>query len=95
MQFPKSSRPCMTAEALGALNLSVLTLAALIVAAFVAGWVDAVVGGGGLIQLPALLIGLPSDTRTGGHLGYEQDLLVLRHRYEFADLRPARSRSTG
>ena len=27
------------------------------VAAFVAGWVDAVVGGGGLIQLPALLIG--------------------------------------
>ena len=24
-----------------------------------AGWVDAVVGGGGLIQLPALLLGLP------------------------------------
>ncbi|WP_088317332.1 TSUP family transporter [Kineosporia sp. R_H_3] len=29
------------------------------VAALAAGWVDAVVGGGGLIQLPALLIGLP------------------------------------
>jgi uncharacterized protein len=29
------------------------------VAGFLAGWVDAVVGGGGLIQLPALLIGLP------------------------------------
>ncbi|MFN8096900.1 MAG: TSUP family transporter [Dermatophilaceae bacterium] len=28
-------------------------------AAFVAGWVDAVVGGGGLIQLPALLLGVP------------------------------------
>lgn len=34
----------------------------LVLAAFVAGWVDAVVGGGGLIQLPALLIGLPTDT---------------------------------
>lgn len=34
----------------------------LVLAAFVAGWVDAVVGGGGLIQLPALLIGLPDDT---------------------------------
>jgi len=69
MQSPKSSRPYMTAEALGALNLSVLTLAALIVAAFVAGWVDAVVGGGGLIQLPALLIGLPSDTAPAVILG--------------------------
>ncbi|MEL4504011.1 TSUP family transporter [Luteococcus sp. H138] len=37
-------------------------LVLLVLAAFVAGWVDAVVGGGGLIQLPALLIGLPSDT---------------------------------
>ena len=43
-------------------ELSALSLAALILAAFVAGWVDAVVGGGGLIQLPALLIGLPSST---------------------------------
>ena len=31
-------------------------LALLLVAAFAAGWVDAVVGGGGLIQLPALLL---------------------------------------
>ena len=28
-------------------------------AAFAAGWIDAVVGGGGLVQLPALLVGLP------------------------------------
>ncbi len=35
------------------------TLALLAVAALLAGWVDAVVGGGGLIQLPALVIGLP------------------------------------
>ena len=34
-------------------------LAFLTLAAFVAGFVDAAVGGGGLIQLPALLIGLP------------------------------------
>lgn len=31
-------------------------LALLLIAAFAAGWVDAVVGGGGLIQLPALLL---------------------------------------
>jgi uncharacterized membrane protein YfcA len=35
------------------------TLAFLGAAAFVAGWIDAVVGGGGLVQLPALLVGLP------------------------------------
>jgi uncharacterized protein len=37
---------------------TVLLLLAL--AAFAAGFVDAVVGGGGLIQLPALLLGLPA-----------------------------------
>ena len=31
-------------------------------AGFLAGWVDAVVGGGGLIQLPALLLGVPGAT---------------------------------
>jgi len=31
-------------------------------AALLAGWVDAVVGGGGLIQLPALLLGLPGSS---------------------------------
>ncbi|HRW20096.1 MAG TPA: TSUP family transporter [Dermatophilaceae bacterium] len=36
------------------------TLLALLAAAgLLAGWVDAVVGGGGLIQLPALVVGLP------------------------------------
>ena len=35
-------------------------LALLVLAAVAAGFVDAVVGGGGLIQLPALLLGLPS-----------------------------------
>jgi uncharacterized membrane protein YfcA len=36
------------------------TLALLGLAALAAGFVDAVVGGGGLIQLPALVLGLPS-----------------------------------
>ncbi|MGA8255371.1 MAG: TSUP family transporter [Nocardioides sp.] len=41
-------------------TLTVLALLAL--AALAAGFVDAVVGGGGLIQLPALLLGLPDAT---------------------------------
>ncbi|MGB3829823.1 MAG: TSUP family transporter [Ornithinimicrobium sp.] len=41
-------------------ELSLTLLVFLVLAAFTAGWVDAVVGGGGLIQLPALLIGFPS-----------------------------------
>ena len=43
-------------------DVSVGVLLLLVVAALLAGWVDAVVGGGGLIQLPSLLIGLPSET---------------------------------
>jgi hypothetical protein len=38
---------------------STWTLVLLALAGLLAGWVDAVVGGGGLIQLPALVIGLP------------------------------------
>lgn len=37
-------------------QLSVGTVVLLVLAACLAGWVDAVVGGGGLIQLPALLL---------------------------------------
>ena len=40
-------------------DLTLGTLALLTVAALGAGFVDAVVGGGGLVQLPALLLGLP------------------------------------
>lgn len=42
---------------MGELPLQVVLF--LVASAFCAGWVDAVVGGGGLIQLPALLVGLP------------------------------------
>lgn len=44
------------------LELPLLTIAALVAASFLAGLVDSIVGGGGLIQLPSLLIGLPPDT---------------------------------
>jgi uncharacterized protein len=37
-------------------------IALLGVAGFLAGWIDAVVGGGGLVQLPALLLGVPGAT---------------------------------
>lgn len=39
---------------------SVITLVLLVAAAFTAGWIDAVVGGGGLVQLPALMIAFPA-----------------------------------
>ena len=39
---------------------TLLTVAFVAAAALLAGWVDAVVGGGGLIQLPALLLGFPT-----------------------------------
>ena len=45
---------------LGALPLDPFTLALLVLAAFVAGFVDSIAGGGGLITLPALLLaGIP------------------------------------
>lgn len=43
-------------------GLTPTVLVILGLAAFAAGWIDAVVGGGGLVQLPALLIGLPGAT---------------------------------
>ncbi|WP_295781456.1 TSUP family transporter [uncultured Microbacterium sp.] len=51
------------------LPVSVSALLLLLVAAGVAGWVDAVVGGGGLIQLPALVIAVPQDVATPYILG--------------------------
>lgn len=40
-------------------DISLFTLSLLALAALAAGWIDAVVGGGGLLLLPALLVGLP------------------------------------
>ena len=58
-----------SAASSSAVGVSVWVLAALVLAAFIAGWVDSVVGGGGLVQLPALVIGLPADTSTPEILG--------------------------
>lgn len=41
------------------IELSAAAVAFLLVAAFAAGWIDAVSGGGGLVQLPALLLVFP------------------------------------
>jgi uncharacterized membrane protein YfcA len=43
-------------------DISQVTILFLILAAFSAGLVDAIAGGGGLLQLPALLIGVPQAT---------------------------------
>lgn len=51
------------------LPVSAAALAFLLIAAGLAGWVDAVVGGGGLIQLPALVIAVPTDIPTPYVLG--------------------------
>lgn len=51
------------------LSISTATLVVLVLVAFAAGWVDAVVGGGGLLQLPALLIALPDSTPPAAILG--------------------------
>ena len=42
------------------MDLGPEVLLPLMAAALLAGWVDAISGGGGLIQLPALLVGLPN-----------------------------------
>jgi uncharacterized membrane protein YfcA len=43
-------------------DLSIWTIVFLCAMALAAGWIDSVVGGGGVIQLPALLFGLPETT---------------------------------
>lgn len=46
----------MDATVAGVADLGATTVLLLLAAALLAGWVDAVVGGGGLVQLPALLL---------------------------------------
>ena len=49
----------LLADSTTVLGVAPPVLVALLLAALLAGWVDAVSGGGGLIQLPALLVALP------------------------------------
>ncbi len=54
------------------LGVSLLAAAALVMAAFVAGFVDAIAGGGGLITVPALLLAASA-------CGSDRDQQAARH----------------
>ena len=51
------------------MTVSLPVLALLVLAALLAGFVDAIVGGGGLITIPALMLGLPPGTAITTILG--------------------------
>ena len=57
-------------------DLSLYTILFLFIAAFGAGLIDAIAGGGGLIQLPALLIGL-GDFKTVEVLGTNKSISIF------------------
>lgn len=57
-------------------NISIWVLLILVAAAFLAGFVDAVAGGGGLIQLPVLLIAFP-QTALATLLGTNKSVAVV------------------
>jgi uncharacterized membrane protein YfcA len=57
-------------------DITLTTAVLLCLAAAMAGWIDAVVGGGGLLLLPALLIGLPADQPPTYALGTNKAVAV-------------------
>ena len=69
-------------------DLSVTVLALLGLAGLAAGFVDAVVGGGGLIQLPAVLLGLPNASPVQVLATKRQAGVDLRHLGEQRDVLP-------
>ncbi|MER5182192.1 sulfite exporter TauE/SafE family protein [Streptomyces sp. NPDC002896] len=58
-------------------DISLMTVLVLCLAAGAAGWVDAVVGGGGLLLLPALLLGLPGSTPAAYALGTSKAAAIV------------------
>ncbi|MFD6382577.1 sulfite exporter TauE/SafE family protein [Streptomyces nigra] len=58
-------------------DISLAMVAVLCLAALAAGWIDAVVGGGGLLLLPALLLGLPSSTPAAYALGTNKAVAIV------------------
>ncbi|WP_435270148.1 sulfite exporter TauE/SafE family protein [Streptomyces sp. 1222.5] len=58
-------------------DIPVTVVALLCVASLAAGWIDAVVGGGGLLLLPALLLGLPSATPAATALGTNKAIAIV------------------
>ncbi|WP_228984841.1 TSUP family transporter, partial [Streptomyces sp. DH12] len=57
-------------------DISLTTVVLLCLAALAAGWIDAVVGGGGLLLLPALLLGLPAGTPAAHALGTNKPVAI-------------------
>ncbi|MFI8945404.1 sulfite exporter TauE/SafE family protein [Streptomyces sp. NPDC053750] len=58
-------------------DISLTTIVLLCLAALAAGWIDAVVGGGGLLLLPALLLGLPAGTPAAHALGTNKAVAIV------------------
>ncbi|MFJ8360043.1 sulfite exporter TauE/SafE family protein [Streptomyces sp. NPDC093984] len=58
-------------------DISLTMVAALCLAALAAGWIDAVVGGGGLLLLPVLLLGLPGGTPATYALGTNKAVAIV------------------
>ncbi|KUL40834.1 sulfite exporter TauE/SafE family protein [Streptomyces regalis] len=58
-------------------DISLTMVAVLCLAALAAGWIDAVVGGGGLLLLPTLLLGLPASTSAAYALGTNKAVAIV------------------
>lgn len=58
-------------------DIPLTMLALLCLAALAAGWIDAVVGGGGLLLLPVLLLGLPAGTPAVHALGTNKAVAIV------------------
>ncbi|MGW0187750.1 sulfite exporter TauE/SafE family protein [Streptomyces sp. NPDC003362] len=58
-------------------DIPLAMVALLCLAALAAGWIDAVVGGGGLLLLPALLLGLPAGTPAVDALGTNKAVAIV------------------
>ncbi|MFP3991210.1 TSUP family transporter [Streptomyces sp. E11-3] len=58
-------------------EISLTMVVVLCLAALAAGWIDAVVGGGGLLLLPALLLGLPGSTPPAYALGTNKAVAIV------------------
>ncbi|QIY95766.1 sulfite exporter TauE/SafE family protein [Streptomyces sp. S1D4-11] len=58
-------------------DISLTVVVVLCLASLAAGWIDAVVGGGGLLLLPAMLLGLPGGTPAAYALGTNKAVAIV------------------
>ncbi|MEV6499069.1 sulfite exporter TauE/SafE family protein [Streptomyces prunicolor] len=58
-------------------DIPLTMVAVLCLTALAAGWIDAVVGGGGLLLLPVLLLGLPAGTPAATALGTNKAVAIV------------------